>query len=150
MPEDHSDFDGRVFPYPEAVDMAFGPYVKYGVIVKNYRNATMPYTPSEIVGTKRRGVFGISEADERSICTSHVERNNLTIRTLLKRFTRLNLGFSKKLANLQAACSMFVAYYNSVWRTHDAVNKRQRVPAAMLAGATDRLWSFEDLFDAVQ
>ncbi len=136
-------------PYPEAVDLAFGPYAKFGTIVKDYRNATLPYTPSEIVGTKRRTVFGMQESEQRSICTSHVERNNLTIRTLLKRFTRLSLGFSKKLANLQAACSLFMAYYNFVWRTRDAINGRYRLPAAMLAGVTDRLWDFDDLYDSV-
>ncbi len=135
--------------YPEAVDLAFGPYVKFGTIIKDYRNAVMPYTPSEMVGTKRNGIMGINEDEIRSICTSHVERNNLTIRTLLKRFTRLSLGFSKKLENLQAACSLFFAYYNWVWRTRDSINGRMRLPAAMLAGVTDRLWSFEDLFDAV-
>ena len=140
--------DGFV-AYPEAVDLAFGPYAKFGTIVKDYRNATMPYTPSEMVGTQRRGIFGIGEQEINTICTSHVERNNLTIRTLLKRFTRLSLGFSKKLANLQAACSVFFAYYNFVWRTRDAINGRERLPAAMLAGVVDRLWSFEDLFDAV-
>ena len=46
-------------PYPEAVDLAFGPYVKFGTIVKDYKNANMPYTPSEMVGTKRRGVYGM-------------------------------------------------------------------------------------------
>jgi hypothetical protein len=135
--------------YPEAVDLAFGPYVKFGTIRKDYRNATMPYTPSEMVGTERKGIFGIGEDEINSICTSHVERNNLTIRTLLKRFTRLSLGFSKKLENLQAACSVFFAYYNFVWRTRDAMNGRERLPAAMLAGVVDRLWTFEDLFDAV-
>jgi IS1 family transposase len=135
--------------YPEAVDLAFGPYVKFGTIRKDYRNATMPYTPSEMIGTERRGIFGISESELNTICTSHVERNNLTIRTLMKRFTRLSLGFSKKLANLQAACSVFFAYYNFVWRTRDAINGRERLPAAMLAGVIDKLWSFEDLFDAV-
>ncbi len=45
--------------YPEAVDLAFGPYAKYGVIIKEYRNATMTYTPSEMVGTKRTGIRGI-------------------------------------------------------------------------------------------
>jgi IS1 family transposase len=134
--------------YPEAVDLAFGPYVKFGTIRKDYRNATMPYSPSEMVGTERKGIFGISESEIDSICTSHVERNNLTIRTLLKRFTRLSLGFSKKLANLQAAVSVFFAYYNFVWRTRDAINGRERLPAAMLAGVVDRLWSFEDLYDA--
>jgi hypothetical protein len=62
--------------------LAFGPYAKFGTIVKDYRNATMPYTPSEMVGTNRRGVFGIRESEEGTICTSHVERHNLTIRTL--------------------------------------------------------------------
>ena len=134
--------------YPEAIDLAFGPYVKFGTIRKDYRNATMPYTPSEMVGTKRKGIFGMGEDEINTICTSHVERNNLTIRTLLKRFTRLSLGFSKKLANLQAACSVFFAYYNFVWRTRDAINGGERLPAAILAGVIDRLWSFEDLFEA--
>jgi IS1 family transposase len=138
--------------YPEAVDLAFGPYAKHGVIVKDYRNASMPYTPSEMVGTKRTGVRGIAPSEEWTICTSHVERNNLTIRTLLKRFTRLSVGFSKKLANHTAAINVFVAYYNFVWRTRypDDSGKpgKLRPPAAMLAGVTDHLWTFEDLFDA--
>jgi IS1 family transposase len=137
--------------YPEAVDLAFGPYAKYGQIKKDYRNATQPgrYAPPEMVGTERKGIFGINESEERTICTSHVERHNLTIRTLMKRFTRLSLGFSKKLENLEAACAMFLAYYNFVWRTHDAIGERNRLPAAMAAGVVDTLMSFEDLFDAV-
>ncbi len=79
------------------------------------------------------------------------ERNNWTIRTLLKRFTRLSPGFSKKLNNLKAACSMLMAYYNFVWRTrypdHSGQPGRLRPTAAMMAGVTDRLWSFEELFD---
>ena len=137
--------------YPEAVDLAFGPYVKYGTIKKDYRNADQPgrYAPPEMVGTERKGIFGINEQEERSICTSHVERHNLTIRTLMKRFTRLSLGFSKKLENLEAAVAMFLTYYNFVWRTRDEENGRNRLPAAMMAGVVDSLWSFEDLFDAV-
>ena len=57
------------------------------------------------------------EGEEGVLCTSHVERHNLTIRTLMKRFTRLSLGFSKKLENLEAAVAAFLAYYNFVWRT---------------------------------
>jgi hypothetical protein len=102
-----------------------------------------------MVGTERRGVFGINPDEVWSICTSHVERANLTIRTLLKRFTRLSLGFSKKLENHVTACAMFFAYYNWVWRTREPEGGRYRVPAAMAAGVTDRLWKFPDLFDAV-
>ena len=129
--------------YPEAVDLAFGPYVKFGTIVKDYRNAVIPYTPSEMVGTKRRGVYGIREHETRTICTSHVERNNLTIRTFLKRFTRLALGFSKKLENLEAAVNLHMAYYNYCWRPG-----KMRITPAMAAGVTGKLWRFEDLLEA--
>ena len=141
--------------YPEAVDLAFGPYAKYGQIIKDYRNANQPgrYAPPEMVGTERKGVYGITESEERTICTSHVERHNLTIRTLMKRFTRLSLGFSKKLENLEAACAMFLAYYNFCWRTRypDDSGKpgRRRPPAAMLAGVTDHAWKFDELFHCV-
>lgn len=132
------------FPaYPEADDLAFGPYVKYGVIVKDYRNSRMIYTPSEMVGTQRRKVFGMGEMDERSICTSHVERNNLTIRMFVKRFSRLTLAFSKKLENLENAIALHMAYYNFCWRPG-----KMRVTPAMAAGVTDRLWSFNDLLIA--
>ena len=67
----------------------------------------------------------------------------------MKRFTRLSLGFSKKLANLEAAVAGFLAYYNFCWRTHDAIQKRTRLPAAMAAGVTESLLSFEELFDRV-
>jgi len=66
--------------YPEAVDLAFGPYAKYGVIIKEYKNATMSYTPSEMVGTKRTGIRGIEGRALRSIGTSHGERLNGTQR----------------------------------------------------------------------
>ncbi|MGH8744412.1 MAG: hypothetical protein ACREUY_09065, partial [Burkholderiales bacterium] len=101
------------FPgYPEAVDLAFGPYVRFGTIVKQYRNAKIIYTPSEMVGTKRRGVRGIRGREQRTICTSHVERLNGTQRLFLKRLNRLTLCFSKKLENLEAAFAMFAVYYN--------------------------------------
>ena len=104
--------------YPEAVDLAFGPYAKYGGIIKNFRNASLPYTPSEIVGTDRRIIKG--DFSEWEICTSHVERHNLTIRTFMKRFARLSLGFSKKFECLAAAVALFATYYNFCWRTRYA------------------------------
>lgn len=126
--------------YPEAVDLAFGPYVKYGTIIKDYRNATMPYTPSEMIGTQRTARRGMSEDEIDTICTSHVERHNLTIRTFMKRFTRLALGFSKKLENLEAAVALHMAYYNFCWRPG-----KMRVTPAMAAGVTDRLWNFNEV-----
>jgi IS1 family transposase len=133
------------FPaYPEAVDLAFGPFAKFGTIIKEYKNATMAYTPSEMVGTKRRGIQGIGEGETNTICTSHVERNNLTIRTFMKRFTRLALGFSKKLENLESAVALHIAYYNFCWRPG-----KLRVTPAMAAGVTPKLWWMENLFEAV-
>lgn len=89
--------------------------VDYGVIVKNFRESEQPgrYGPPEMVDAERRVVTG--NISRRSICTSHVERHNLSIRTFLRRFTRLALGFSKKLANLEATVSLYVAYYNFCW-----------------------------------
>ena len=139
--------------YPEAVDLAFGPYADYGILVKNYRNANLPgsYAPAEIVGADRRVVKG--NIDPFSICTSHVERNNGTIRHFMKRFARLTCAFSKKFECLAAAVGMFVAYYNFCWRTRYPDDSgragRLRPTAAMMAGVTDRLWSFEDLYREV-
>ncbi len=129
------------FPaYPEAVDLAFGPYAKFGVIIKQYRNANMDYTPSEMVGTDRIAKRNMDDGELATICTSHVERNNLTIRTFMRRFTRLALGFSKKFENLEAAVNLHVAYFNFCWRPGT-----MRITPAMAAGITPRLWTFNDL-----
>jgi IS1 family transposase len=139
--------------YPEAVDLAFGPFVKYGTIIKDYRNATMIYTPSEMVGTKREARQNMGEDEVSTICTSHVERNNGTIRTLVKRFCRLTMCFSKKLENHAAACAMFVAYYNFVWRTRYPDNSgrpgKLRPTAAMMAKVVPDLWNFDRLYNEV-
>jgi IS1 family transposase len=139
------------FPaYPEAVDLAFGPYVKFGTIIKDYRNASMIYTPSEMVGTKRDGRRNISEGEKHTICTSHVERLNGTQRVFLKRLNRLTLCFSKKLANLKAAFSMFAAYYNYCWQTRKPGKAGGKRPiAAMMAKLTGHVWSLDELFAAV-
>jgi transposase-like protein/IS1 family transposase len=136
--------------YPEAVDLAFGPYAKYGIIIKEYRNATMTYTPSEMVGTKRTGRRGIGKGEERMICTSHVERLNGTQRLFLKRLNRLTYAFSKKLANLEAAFAMYAAFYNYCWRTRKpGKSGKLRSTAAMMNGLADHPWTFDELFAAV-
>jgi IS1 family transposase len=116
--------------YPEAVDLAFGPYCKFGTIVKDYRNADRKpgnYSPSQMIGTTRRPRFGMSEDEARTICTSHVERNNLTTRTYMKRFARLSLGFSKKRENLAAAAALHFANYNFCWRPRGIPTKAARL-----------------------
>jgi hypothetical protein len=124
-----------------------------GTIIKDYKNATMIYTPSEMIGTRWETRLNIGEDEVATICTSHVERNNGTIRTFIKRFARLTNAFSKKLENHEAEISMFVAYYNFVWRTRhtDQSGKsgRLRPTAAMMAKVTDSLWSFDRLSNEV-
>ncbi len=130
--------------YPEAVDLGFGAYVRYGQIIKDYRNADQPgrYGPPELVGTDRREIYG--PIDEMTICTSHVERVNLTTRTLMKRFTRLSLCFSKKLENLAAAVAIYVAYYNFCWM-HASLNGTP----AMAARVASHPWSIDELYEKV-
>jgi len=94
------------------------------------------------VGTDRREIFG--PIDIRSICTSHVERVNLTTRTLMKRFTRLSLCFSKKLENLCAAVAIYASYYNFYWM-HGSLNGTP----AMAARVAGHPWSIEELYEKV-
>lgn len=136
--------------YPEAVDLAFGPYVKYGTIIKDYRNAKIIYTPSEMVGTKRTGKRNIGDRELRSITTSHVERLNGTQRLFIKRLNRLTYCFSKKLRNLECAFAMFAAYYNFCWQTRKpGKSGAKRGTAAMMAGLAGHVWTFDELFGAV-
>ena len=92
--------------------------------------------------TRRRGVQGISDSEERAIGTWHVLRANLATRTLLKRFTRLKLGFSKKRDNLAAAIALHVAHDNFCW-LHGSLGKTP----AMAADVTNDVWALEDPYD---
>jgi len=139
------------FPaYPEAVDLAFGPYSKFGTIVKEYRNASIVYTPSEMAGTQRTPRRNMREDERWTICTSHVERLNGTQRLFLKRLNRLTLCFSKKLENLEATFAMFAAWYNYCWQTRKPGKSGEKRPtAAMMAGLAGHVWGFDELFDGV-
>jgi hypothetical protein len=77
------------------------------------------------------------------ICTSHVERQNLTMRMSMRRFTRLTNGYSKTLKNLQAAVALHFAYYN-LCRVHASL----RVTPGMEAGITDHVWTLTELLEA--
>ncbi len=93
-----------------------------------------------MTGVERTAIAG--SPDQAHISTSHVERQNLTMRMSMRRFTRLTNAFSKKLENLQAAVALHFADYNLV-RLH----KTLRVTPAMAANVTDRLWSVEELVE---
>ena len=127
--------------YPGAVEMAFAGTVDYGVLIKDYLQAEQPgrYGPPLMVGAVREVITGT--IDRFSICTSHVERHNLSIRTFMRRFTRLALGFSKKLENLEAAVALYLCYYNFCWM-HGSLNGTSAM-AAQLAGHP---WTLEELF----
>jgi IS1 family transposase len=130
--------------YVEATEQAFGSEVDYGQVVKFYDAEPIGpgrYSPPEVVRAERKAIVG--GPDRAHISTSYVERQNLTMRMSMRRFTRLTNAFSKKLENLQAAVDLHFAHYNFV-RTH----KTLRVTPAMAAGVDSRLWSMQELVDA--
>ena len=99
------------------------------IILGRIQIRTLPvgrYSPPELRPAERISIRDV--ADLFTICTSHVERNNLTIRTFLRRFTRLTVGFSKKLENLTAAVAMHIANYNFVWRLREKGTSGKRLP----------------------
>ena len=124
-------------PYANAVEDAFGANVDYAMLVKTYAEpSTMNdkrYSPAEIVNARPIPITG--SPDPWLISTSHIERQNLTIRMQLRRFTRLTNAFSKKLENLKAACALHFAWYNFC-RVHATL----RVTPAMAVGIEDQIW----------
>ena len=129
--------------YVDPVERAFGADVDYGQIVKFYDAEPIGpgrYAPPRVTGVERTVIAGSPE--QAYISTSMIERQNLTMRMSMRRFTRLTNAFSKKLENLQAAVALHFAHYNLV-RLH----KTLRVTPAMAANVTDRLWSLEELVD---
>jgi IS1 family transposase len=127
--------------YIKAVRNAFGNDIDYAMLVKIYGNTVegqKRYSPAECIGCETKRVKG--NPDPEHISTSYVERQNLTVRMSLRRFTRLTNAFSKKVENHAAALSIFYMHYNFV-RIHQSL----RVTPAMAAGVTDRLWDIQNL-----
>lgn len=133
--------------YLEAVEGAFGADVDYAQLVKIYgaspESAKGRYSPAECTGAKKVKVEG--NPDMKHVSTSYVERQNLTMRMHMRRFTRLTNGFSKKVENHAYAVALHYMYYNFV-RLHGKV----RVTPAMAAGVTDRLWEVSDIVALVE
>jgi len=132
--------------YVDAVDAAFGDDVDYGRIVKSYEAKPIGpgrYSPPKVASVSKKSLMGNPDID--LISTSHVERQNLTMRMSMRRFTRLTNGFSKKLENLKAAVALHFAHYNFV-RIHSSL----RVTPAMEAGVVNELWSIYDLIQVAE
>ncbi|MGN6818249.1 MAG: IS1 family transposase [Sphingomonas sp.] len=127
--------------YLEAVEGAFGDDIDYAKLVKMYGpsiTALGRYSPAECTGAKKVRVTG--NPDAADVSTSYVERQNLTMRMHMRRFTRLTNAFSKKVENHAHAVALHMMYYNFV-----RIHKTLRVTPAMAAGVTDRLWEISDI-----
>jgi IS1 family transposase len=129
-------------PYLNAVEGAFGADVDYAMLVKMYGAAPAGpetrYSPAECVGARKDMVTGAP--DPKHVSTSHVERQNLSMRMHMRRFTRLTNAHSQKFQNHVYALALYFAFYNFV-RQH----KTLRMSPAMAAGLTDHLWSMDDI-----
>lgn len=145
LAEDHRfqlTTDGFHF-YQRGVEDVFAGQADFAQLIKLYgdygqHDAAGRYSPGPIVEVISKIRDG--RPDPEHISTSHVERQNLTMRMAIRRFTRLTNAFSKKLDNLKAACALHFAYYN-LCRVHQTL----RCTPAMEAGITDHIWTIAEL-----
>ena len=131
-------------PYRDAVRLHFGKNVDFAQLVKNYGSSGKDafgetrYSPAQIKSIKKHVVIG--DPDPAHISTSLIERQNLTMRMQMRRFTRLTNAFSRKLENLRAAVALHFMHYNYC-RIHQSLG----MTPAMKAGVTDRKWEIVDI-----
>jgi IS1 family transposase/transposase-like protein len=132
--------------YPAALEQHLGGQIDYAQLIKSYSGEGLDserrYSPPQIIATEKRVISGTPE--ESRICTSHVERLNLHVRMMTKRFARLTIAFSRKRENLRAAVALFVASYNFTW-CHRTL---KGCTPAMVAGITRKPWRVADLLVA--
>lgn len=128
--------------YLKAVEKAFDWRVDYAMLVKQYGNAPEGakgrYSPAVCTGAKKIKVSGMPDVEK--VNTSFVERQNLTMRMHMRRFTRLTNGFSKKVENHANAVALHFMYYNFA-----KIHKTLRVTPAMEAGISNHAWSIEEI-----
>lgn len=132
--------------YLVAVEDAFIGDVDYAMLVKLYGKepaGESRYSPPKCIGCRREAISG--RPKRKDVSTSIVERQNLTMRMGMRRFTRLTNGFSKKIQNLEYAVALHFMYYNFC-RIHQTL----RISPAMAAGMSDRLWDIEDIIKLLE
>jgi IS1 family transposase len=130
--------------YEVPMGALFGDRVDWATLTKEYESVHPGpgrYAPPRVSSVTKRVQLGTPNEDE--ICTSIIERKNLTIRTMQRRFTRLTVAFSRKWDNLRAACALHFAYYNFCWQ-HRTL---KGLTPALKAGVTPRLWTVADLVE---
>jgi hypothetical protein len=135
-------------PYPEAVERAFGSECDFAQYVKtysvshlgNFKEAAARYSPAEVIATEKIVVQG--NPDRKQISTSHVEKQNHTLRMHCRRLSRLTNAFSKKLENFKAAIALHMAYYN-LCKVHGAI----RTTPAMGAGSEKSIVNVAELLE---
>lgn len=130
-----------------AVEAVFGSEIDYSMLVKLYNETPegeKRYSPAECIATQQKIMQG--NPDPKKISTSYVERQNLTMRMSMRRFTRLTNAFSKKVENLEAAVALHFMYYNFC-RPHKTLNQERNlnITPAMAAGVASRQWRVEDI-----
>lgn len=132
--------------YLEAVEDAFGSDIDFSQLVKLYGQSEdneKRYSPAKCIGTQKIKING--NPKDTNISTSYVERQNLTMRMNMRRFTRLTNAFSKKIENLAHAVALYFMYYNFC-RVHQTL----RVTPTMEAGVTDHIWEIEDIIPEIE
>lgn len=133
--------------YLEAVEGVFGGDVDYAMLVKLYGAAPEAakgrYSPAQCIGARKERIEG--KPDLAHVSTSYAERQNLTMRMHMRRFTRLTNAFSKKVENHEYAVALHAMYYNFV-----RIHSKLRVTPAMAAGVADRLWEVSDIVALVE
>ena len=131
--------------YADAVEQAFGAEIDYAQIVKEYsspsREDQRKDSPATLVAGYKSAITG--DPNPSRVCTSYIERANLTVRTHCKRLARLTIAFSKKLENFKSAIALHLVYYNFV-KTHGSL----RCTPAMEAGIEKSAWTVSDLLNA--
>ena len=132
--------------YLEAIENAFGADVDYAQLIKIYGNAPETfkgrYSPADCTGIEKRPIKG--QPNDKDISTSYVERQNLTMRMHMRRFTRLTNGFSKKIENHLRMVELYTMFYNFC-----RIHKTLRITPAMEAGLTDHVWEMEEIISAM-
>lgn len=133
--------------YLDAVETAFGSEIDYAMLVKMYGNDPREdetrYSPAQCIGAVATPIIG--RPDRNHISTSYVERQNLTMRMNMRRFTRLTNGFSKKVENHQHALALYFIYYNFC-RIHQSL----RVTPAMASGISDHVWELREMVELIR